>query len=162
MSAFCQSSEMNVTFTCHDITCCWGIRNFTCMKCSSVSVETIIVEFLTHRCRNKMHYAIINFAIEFISFSLMDNSPHIHVILQSNFDTSMARQNGRHFPDVIFKSIFVNENISILIEISKCYSQGASQHYLNQSWLVYRRMFASLSLIELMLYLCSKEYEQHS
>ena len=28
------------------------------------------------------------------------------------------RQNGQHFPDEIFKSIFLNENVSIAIEIS--------------------------------------------
>ena len=34
------------------------------------------------------------------------------------FNTLRPRQNGRHFPDDIFKRIFVNENARILIEIS--------------------------------------------
>ena len=33
-------------------------------------------------------------------------------------NTLRPRQNGRHFPDDIFKCIFLNENIQILIEIS--------------------------------------------
>ena len=32
-------------------------------------------------------------------------------------NTLRPRQNGRHFADNIFKSIFVNENISILLKI---------------------------------------------
>ena len=34
------------------------------------------------------------------------------------FDTLRPRQNGRHFPDDIFKFIFLNENVWILIKIS--------------------------------------------
>ena len=34
------------------------------------------------------------------------------------FNTLRPRQNGRHFPDDIFKCIFVNENVWIAIEIS--------------------------------------------
>ena len=33
-------------------------------------------------------------------------------------NTLRPRQNGRHFPDDIFKWIFLNENLSILIDIS--------------------------------------------
>ena len=36
----------------------------------------------------------------------------------SNFNTLIPRQNGRHFPDDIFKCIFLNESIWISIEIS--------------------------------------------
>ena len=40
--------------------------------------------------------------------------------LQANavLNTLRLRQNGRHFPDNIFKCIFLNENIQILIKIS--------------------------------------------
>ena len=34
------------------------------------------------------------------------------------FNTLRPRQNGRHFPDAIFKCIFLNENVWILIKIS--------------------------------------------
>ena len=34
------------------------------------------------------------------------------------FNTSRPRQNGRHFPDDIFKCIFLNENVWISIKIS--------------------------------------------
>ena len=33
-------------------------------------------------------------------------------------NTLRPRQNGRHIPDDTFKRIFVNENVTILIEIS--------------------------------------------
>ena len=43
-----------------------------------------------------------------------------HNVLTSacNFDTFRPRQNGCHFPDDIFKCIFMNENVWILIKIS--------------------------------------------
>ena len=34
------------------------------------------------------------------------------------FNTLRPRQNGRHFPDDIFKCIFLNENVRISIEVS--------------------------------------------
>ena len=36
----------------------------------------------------------------------------------ANINTLRQTQNGRHFPDAIFKWIFVNENARILINIS--------------------------------------------
>ena len=36
----------------------------------------------------------------------------------SSVNTLRPRQNGRHFPDDIFKCIFLNENVSISIKIS--------------------------------------------
>ena len=35
-----------------------------------------------------------------------------------DINTLRLRQNGRHFPDDIFKCIFLNENVLILIKIS--------------------------------------------
>ena len=80
-------------------------------------------------------------------------------------NTLRPRQYGWHFAD-IFKYIFFNENVWILIKISltfvpKCpisnipalvqimASVQATSHYLNQWWQVYRRIYASLSLNEL-------------
>ena len=78
-----------------------------------------------------------------------------------------TRKNGRHFADVIFKHIFLNENIWIPIKISlKFVPKGsinniptlvqivawgiqATSHYLNQWWLIYRRIYASHRLNEL-------------
>ena len=40
------------------------------------------------------------------------------VTIQSRFNTLRPRQNGRHFPDGIFKWIFLNENVWISINIS--------------------------------------------
>ena len=38
--------------------------------------------------------------------------------MSKDFDTLRPRQNGHHFADDIFKCIFLNENIWILIKIS--------------------------------------------
>ena len=45
---------------------------------------------------------------------------------KTRFNTLKPRQNGRHFPDYIFKYIFLNENIWIWIKISlKFVSKGS-------------------------------------
>ena len=83
------------------------------------------------------------------------------------FNTSKLIQNGCHFKDVIFKYIFWNENFWISLEISLKFvpkvpidnipalvqikAQGAIQatsHYLNQWWLFYWWIYASISLNE--------------
>ena len=40
------------------------------------------------------------------------------LLTSNNFNTLVPRQDGRHFPDAIFKWIFLNENVWILIKIS--------------------------------------------
>ena len=83
------------------------------------------------------------------------------------FNTLRPRQNGRHFPDNIFKWIFLNENVWISINISlkfvpmgpinniptlvqlMAWRRPGVSHYLNQWWLDYRRIYASLGLNEL-------------
>ena len=60
-------------------------------------------------------------------------------------NTLRPRQNGRHFPDDVFKCIFLNENVWIPIDVQ------ATSHYLNQWWLDYRCIYASLGLNELNL-----------
>ena len=79
------------------------------------------------------------------------------------------RQNGRHFADDTFNRIFVNENVRIAIEFSLKFvlkrpinnipalvqimawrrRLQATCHDLNQWWLIYRRINASLGLNEL-------------
>ena len=79
-------------------------------------------------------------------------------------NTLRPRQNGRHFPDHIFKCIFLNENVWIWLKISLGFvprvrinnipalvqiwliAVQATSHYLNQWWLVYWHMYASLGL----------------
>ena len=90
----------------------------------------------------------------------------------NTFNTLRPRQNGQHFPNYIFKCIFFNENIWILIKISlKFVPQGPISnilalvqimawrqlgdkpfHYLNQWWLDYWHIYASLGLNELTLW----------
>ena len=73
--------------------------------------------------------------------------------------TLSPRKNERHFADFIFKHIFLNEDIWIPIKISlKFVPKGsitislhsfrlwlpaiqATSHYLNQWWLIYRRIY---------------------
>ena len=92
------------------------------------------------------------------------------VLLKIN--TLRPGENGRHFPDDIFKCIFLNEdiwisikfslkfvpkgpidNISALVQIMAWRRPGAS-HYLNQWWLYYRRIYGSLVLNELKYTTC--------
>ena len=43
---------------------------------------------------------------------------HDMAIIDKHVNTLRPRQNGRHFPDDIFKCIFLDENVLILIKIS--------------------------------------------
>ena len=89
-----------------------------------------------------------------------------------NFNTLRPRQYGRHFPDDIFKYIFLNENIRISIKISlkfvpkgsitnipalvqiMAWRRPGASHYLNQWWIVYWHIYASLGLNELITIVC--------
>ena len=91
-------------------------------------------------------------------------------------NTLRPRQNGRHFTDDILKCIFLNENISILIKISlnfvpkgrinnipslvqiMAWCWQVTNHYLNQWWLVYWRIYALLGLNELTLLVLRPKY----
>ena len=98
--------------------------------------------------------------------------PSVDVSLDcANFNTLRPRQDGRHFPDDIFRCIFLNENTWIAINISLNFvTKGpldnipslvqimACGHYLNQWWLVYRRIYASLGLNELKWLVCELRY----
>ena len=74
-------------------------------------------------------------------------------------NTLRPRQNGCRFADDTFKRIFLNENVRISIEISlKFVPKGPINNnqalvqimaYLNQWWLVYWSIYASLGLNEL-------------
>ena len=97
------------------------------------------------------------------------NSPEINSKI---VNTLRPRKNGRHFPDDIFKCIFFNENVWISIKSSLKFDPKvlvnnipalvltmvgavqATSHYLNQCWLVYWRIYASLGLNEFNITLC--------
>ena len=82
-------------------------------------------------------------------------------------NTLRPKQNGCHFGDSIFNDFSVNENLSYNYNCTEICSLGsnwqycsigpdnglgakqATSHYLNQSWLDYRHIFASLGLNEL-------------
>ena len=87
-----------------------------------------------------------------------------------HLNTLRQRENGCHFPDNIFKCIFFNENVWISIKISlKFVPKGlinnipalvqimawgcqATSPCLNQWWLVYWHIYASLGLNQLSLF----------
>ena len=85
--------------------------------------------------------------------------PQIRLFQTLTFNTLRPRQNGRRFTDDTFKRIFFNEKVRISIKISlKFVPKGPinnipslvqTSHYLNQWWLVYWRIYASLGLNEL-------------
>ena len=82
-------------------------------------------------------------------------------------NTLRPGQNGRHFTDDIFKRIFFNENVWISIKISlrfvpkgpinnipalvqiMAWRRSGDKPFLNQWWVDYRRIYASLGLNEL-------------
>ena len=131
-------------------TACW-IATAEVVKMESISIWSI-----TDNCPILM--ANIMYSIYFI----MEIS--IRVREHLNINTLRPRQYGRRFPDDIFKCIFLNENVWIpikmfvpkgliknipaMVQIMAWRRPGAS-HYLNQWWLVYRRIYASLGLNEL-------------
>ena len=68
-------------------------------------------------------YDGLNIKILYLSLSQIQILVTLCVL---NFNTLRPRQNGRHFPDAIFKCIFLNRNIRILIIISlKFVPQGS-------------------------------------
>ena len=105
----------------------------------------------------------------FVQCNVTQNS----VITGLNFimpiNTLRPRQNGHHFPDDIFKCIFLNENVWIMIKNSlkfvpkgpisnipalvqiMAWHRPGNKPFLTQCWLVYRRIYASVGLNELTL-----------
>ena len=94
----------------------------------------------------------------------------IFVRRRANFKTLGPRKNGHNFPNDIVICIFLDGNLSILLSISLklCFYGSdyhswhrpgykplstpmwmALDHYYNQWWVVYWRIYASLGLIEL-------------
>ena len=80
-------------------------------------------------------------------------------------NTLRPRQNCRHFADDIFKCIFIDEmyefsfrfdwNVFLRFQLTKFQISSdnglVTSHYMNQCWLVYWRIYASLGLNQLML-----------
>ena len=64
------------------------------------------------KCPTGATWSVLNWH-HFVSFNVNE-----HRTNSSCFNTLGPRQNGRHFPDDIFKWIFLNENVWIWINIS--------------------------------------------
>ena len=96
---------------------------------------------------------------------VLDRRQRVILFKPQSVNTLRPGQNGRHFPDNIFKCIFSNENAWISITFSFKFvpnvripaigsdiwfdADQAASHYLNQWWLVYWRIYVSLGLNEL-------------
>ena len=87
-------------------------------------------------------------------------------LLRLPLNTLRPGQNGHHFSDDIFKSIFLNENVWISVEIMLKFvhltilqrwfrkwlgAHQATSHCMNQWLLLYGRIYASLGFNELTL-----------
>ena len=120
----------------------------------------------------QMEYPILNLQKERVSECKPLKDTHTFPNLSSTAENSKPviqilntlrpRQNGRHFPNDTFKWIFLNENLRIVIKISLKLIPKVPINtipalilmiilnpYLNQRWLIYWRIYASLCLSEL-------------
>ena len=92
--------------------------------------------WLSKQIQNKHHIAYpwgSPLWVQGLSYVLTSQLPHC---MQYCFNTLRSRQNGPYFTDNIFKNIFLNENVWILIVISLYpINNQATSHYLNQWWL---------------------------
>ena len=106
---------------------------------------------------------MIRFSEESLQWFNQDMPRNFHY----KVNTLRLRQNGRHFTDNILKCIFLNENIWISLKISLKFvpevqinnipalvqimlgTDQATSHYVEQWWLVYWGIYASLGLNEL-------------
>ena len=86
----------------------------------TLSKERDVVVFTAHLIQGKANKAMANsvsIAPEKQFFCYIDLSPYAVRRFQC-LNTLKPRQNGRHFADDIFKSIFLNENVWIPIKFS--------------------------------------------
>ena len=123
----------------------WLAHKRPCLIRNLTSTLTLVTTVL-HASNNMLHW------------TFRDSNYHECLL---SFNILRARQNGHHFPDDIFKCIFLNENVWILVKISlKFVPKGPinnipalvqimTSHNLSQWWLVCWRIYASLGLSEL-------------
>ena len=96
------------------------------------------------------HWKALDFAIY---------CPAIHAIL----NTLRPRQDGRHFPDDIFKRIFLNENVWILTKISlKFVPMGPIYNIPALVLIISWRRLGDKLLSEPMMVLSTNAYMRHS
>ena len=138
------------------------------IRFSNTDIKTWTEIFCKTKQNTDVLYSYRFWYIWWIHFTniIRSNSIDTRAYLRS-INTLRPRQNVRHFPDDIFKCVFMNDNvwnllhislkffprvrinnIPALVQIMACADQAAS-HYLNQWWLVYWRIYASLGLNEL-------------
>ena len=114
-----QSMKGNYMYYCITcIPCCvvWGCHS-----------KNSLPNFVSNISRRKMwDYGIVSiyfygghFSIMMPSYQHRDSHYEGKMVSQPSYlNTVRMRQNGHYFPDDIFKSIFLNENVRILINIS--------------------------------------------
>ena len=76
--------------------------------------------FYSYHLPQVQHVALLCFALLWLkhSYGHITRFDIWHVATLLDINTLTPRQNGRHFPDDIFKCIFLNESAWISIEIS--------------------------------------------
>ena len=99
----------------------------------------------------------LKFHLKYVTYTLKD-------VLQSEyFNTLRPRQNGRHFPDNIFKCIFLNENIYISIKILlKFVAQGPINTIPGLVQIMVWHLTGNKPLSETILALVGDAYMRHS
>ena len=120
------------------------------------------------RVARRSNVGLVIFDIMQIESEYILSEVALNYNLVININTLRPRQNGRHFPDDIFKCIFLKKmyefrlrfHWSLLLRVQLTIFQhwfrqwlGADQatsHCLHQWWLIYWRIFASRGLDELM------------
>ena len=143
----------------------WDIVN-ECDCFISIVNSTFVLRFSTE---NEVKYKVL-FLVSHSSLwngNITNFTWRYKMPFTRSINTLRPRQNGHDFADDIFKCVFLNENVSISVTISLKYvlkgsidkipawvqimvcADQATSHYLNQWWLAYRRIYASLSLNEL-------------
>ena len=93
---------------------------YSCLSCECISIiNDHSVSRNDVKCSVK--YRCPSLVLCFISciFGCTEISAVHHKLWKCFFNTLRQRQDGRHFPDGIFKSIFLNENARILIKFSR-------------------------------------------
>ena len=116
----------------------------------------------SHWKRNQVHYSPLPHS-QLCTCILHKNGIQDAMLECVNYvNTLRPRQNGRHFPDDIFKCIFLNEDVRISIQISLKFVPKGPINSIpalvqimawRQSAPIYRRIYASLDLNELIQWL---------
>ena len=98
------------------ICCEFGVMSFVC-TCTCLNLRQQI-DRLRFGCNLHVHILYCWFRMAALTNMMFVYLEMLLISVSSCFNTLRPRQNGRHFPDDIFKCIFLNENIWTSIKFS--------------------------------------------